>query len=403
MEFFLFNKMAKSKAKKGAGGKPELTGSAKKAQEKQNKKQAQNAEIRELEERISKTKYNKKTQHAIGMYKAKLAALKAKQEARASSKTGKSDHGWTVRKSGDANVVLLGFPSVGKSSLLNVLTNKDSEVGAYAFTTLTCIPGDLKHRGAKIQILDVPGIVKGAAAGTGRGKEVLQVIRNADLVLILLDVFYPEHLEVLKKEVFDTHVRMNQKRPDVKITKTIRGGVRLGATVPLPELDEKTIAGILKQFKLANADVLIRTPINADQFIDVVYGNRSYVPMIKVLNKIDMVDDAHLEEVKSKVKPDLCISVHEKTNLEALKDLIYDSLEFMPVACKEVGKRADTEEPLILRQGNTVEDMCNKLHKDFAKKFKFARVWGPSAKFEGQKLGLQHVLQSGDTVEIHIR
>jgi ribosome-interacting GTPase 1 len=136
--------------------------------------------IKELEERISKTKYNKKTQHAIGLYKAQLARLKEKQRARSRRKKGE---GYAVRKTGDGTVVLLGFPSVGKSTLLNALTNANSPVGTYAFTTLTVIPGILDYKFAKIQVLDVPGVVHGAAAGTGRGKEVLAIIRNSDLIV----------------------------------------------------------------------------------------------------------------------------------------------------------------------------------------------------------------------------
>ena len=127
-----------------------------------------NEQIKEFEEELKKTKYNKKTQHHIGLVKAKIAKLRERQESR--GKGGKKGEGYSVRRSGDATVLLLGFPSAGKSTLLNALTNAESETGAYAFTTLTVIPGTLEYKHAKIQVLDVPGIVKGASDGTGRGK-----------------------------------------------------------------------------------------------------------------------------------------------------------------------------------------------------------------------------------------
>jgi ribosome-interacting GTPase 1 len=65
-----------------------------------------------------------------------------------------------------------GFPSVGKSSLLTLLTGTESEAAAYEFTTLTCIPGVIHYNDAKIQLLDLPGIIEGAAEGKGRGRQV---------------------------------------------------------------------------------------------------------------------------------------------------------------------------------------------------------------------------------------
>src|SRR3989338_4416018 len=223
--------------------------------------------IKELEDLISKSKYNKRTQHAIGLYKAQLAKLRDKQKSRSAGKKGE---GYAVRKTGDGTVVLLGFPSVGKSTLLNALTNANSRVGSYAFTTLTVIPGILEHRHAKIQVLDVPGVVHGAAAGTGRGKEVLAVIRNADLVLILIDPFHPEHLNALLKEIYDFDVRINQKAPDVKIVKTSRGGINIGTTVKLTKMDKKTIEDVLREFKINNANIVIRQDIDVDQLIDAI-------------------------------------------------------------------------------------------------------------------------------------
>ncbi|MCX6707628.1 MAG: 50S ribosome-binding GTPase, partial [Candidatus Woesearchaeota archaeon] len=157
------------------------------------------SQIKDLEDKISNTKYNKKTQHAIGMYKAQLAKLKETDVKRRTG--GKKGEGYSVRKTGDATVILVGFPSVGKSTLLNAITGAKSKVGAYEFTTLTVIPGLLEYHHAKIQVLDVPGIVHGAASGRGRGTEVLAVMRTADLAVLIADVNHPGHLEVLKREI----------------------------------------------------------------------------------------------------------------------------------------------------------------------------------------------------------
>ncbi|MFQ5474981.1 MAG: OBG GTPase family GTP-binding protein, partial [Candidatus Nanoarchaeia archaeon] len=337
--------------------------------------------IKELEEEIRKTKYNKATQHHVGLVKAKIAALREAQEKK--SKSGPVFEGYTVRKTGDASVVLVGFPSVGKSTLLNKLTNAESETAAYAFTTLTVIPGLMKYSGAKIQILDVPGIVRGAAAGTGRGKEVLSVMRNADLALILIDATYPQHLPVLLKEIRDSGLRLDETFPYVKIKKTARGGVDLGSTVKLTHLTRETVVGILKEFRIMNAQVVIRQNVTADQFIDAIEANKSYLPSLVVLNKVDLLSEEELAAVKKNVKPDICISAVNDDDFEQVKESIFQKLQFIRIFTKERGKKADLEEPLIMKRGATAKDVCMKLHRDFINKFKKAKIWGKSAKFPG--------------------
>lgn len=364
------------------------------------KKDSNVEKIKELEDLISKSKYNKKTQHAIGLYKAQLAKLKEKQKSRSGGKKGE---GYAVRKTGDGTVVLLGFPSVGKSTLLNSLTNANSAVAAYAFTTLTVIPGVLEYRHAKIQVLDVPGVVHGAASGTGRGKEVLAIIRNSDLILIVVDVFHPEHLGALLKEVYDSDVRINQKRPDVKITKASKGGITIGATVKLTKIDKKTIQEVLKEFKITNANIVLRQDIDVDQLIDVIENNKIYLPAIVVLNKIDMIGKEDLEKAKGRIKPDLCISAEKGIGIEELKGIIHMKMRLTSVYLKEYNKKADMDEPLIMWEGATLKDLCMKLHKDFADKFKFAKVWG-SAKFPGQHITkIDYILRDGDIVELRIK
>jgi len=165
-------------------------------------------QIKELEDELVKTPYNKATSKHIGRVKAKIARLKDEAVSRA-MKAGGGGEGYAVKKSGDATAVLVGFPSTGKSTLLNKLTGTESAVAAYAFTTLTVVPGALEHKGAKIQLLDIPGIIAGAAMGKGRGKEVIAVVRNADIIIILVDVFNERHFDVLIRELYDAGIRIN--------------------------------------------------------------------------------------------------------------------------------------------------------------------------------------------------
>jgi ribosome-interacting GTPase 1 len=229
-------------------------------------------------------------------------------------------------------------------------------------------------------------------------------MQNADLVLFIVDVFRPEALNVLKQEVYDSNIRVNQRKPDVKIIKKARGGVSIGKTVYCPDLENKTIEGICKEMRLNNVDIVIRTPINADQFIDVIEGTKHYLPGITVLNKIDAVSVEDVDAVKAKIKPDICISADKKINTDALKDLIFDKLNLIRIYCKQVGKKADMDVPLIMKKGSTLKDMCEKLHKDFVQKFKYAKIWGTSVKFNAQPIQkLTHVIQDKDVVELHIK
>ncbi len=224
--------------------------------------------IKNIEEEIQKTPYNKATSHHIGKLKAKLSKLKEKSLQRKSSASkGKGFH---VKKTGDSTVVLVGFPSVGKSTLLNEITNAESKVGNYKFTTMDIVPGIMEYKGAQIQIFDIPGIITGAAKGKGRGREILSVSRNADLIVIVMDVFNPEHLDIILRELRDVGIRPNEKKPDVTIKRKKLGGVKVSSTTSLNHLNEKTIRSIVNEYGMHNADVLLRDDITIDQFIDVI-------------------------------------------------------------------------------------------------------------------------------------
>ena len=205
--------------------------------------------IKELEDEIAKTEYNKATQHHIGRLKARIAYLKEQVEKRKASQGG--GKGYAVKKSGNATVGLVGFPSVGKSTLLNRLTNAESEVGAYQFTTLDIVPGVMEYKSAKIQILDMPGIIRGAARGKGRGREVISVARNVDLILLLIDVF-ETNVDVLVDELESAAIRLNKKPADINLVKSERGGLTINTTVELTKMDVSLAEDILKEYGIVN-------------------------------------------------------------------------------------------------------------------------------------------------------
>ncbi|MFO8110653.1 MAG: GTP-binding protein [Thermoplasmata archaeon] len=354
-------------------------------------------EIEAIEEEIRETPYNKATQQHIGRLKAKLAKLKEKQV-----KQGKGTHssgGYAIKKEGDATIGLIGFPSVGKSTLLNAITNAKSEVGNYHFTTLDVIPGIMEYNEAIFQILDLPGLVQGAAAGKGRGKEVLSVARVMDLLVLMGDAHRPD-VKAISQELEQMGIRLNKEPPVIVIKKRDRGGIDVASTIDL-DITHETVKSIMREYGYINATIVIRTDIGVEELIDHLSGNRVYIPAIAVINKTDAVEEEHLKEIKEELKDwnPIFISAEEHIGLEDLKESMFHALDLIRVYLKPQGEKGD-DEPLIIKQGSTVEEVCKKLHSDFVENFRYARIWGPTAKFPKQRVGLDHVLEEGDTLRI---
>ncbi len=256
-------------------------------------------QIKELEEEIFNTQKNKATEHHLGKIKAKIAKLRAQQELQ-KIKGGGGGRRYYIKKSGDATVALVGFPSVGKSSLLNYLTGSKSEVAAYQFTTLEVIPGVMKYKGAEIQILDMPGIIKGAARGKGRGREVITAARAADIILLLGDVFN-YRLDILERELYDAGIRLDKQPPNIHITQERKGGIIVRSTVTLTKMTEFEIAEIIRAYGIVNASVTIREDIDTDSLVDFLAGNRVYIPSVVAINKFDL----KYGDVESRISQDL--------------------------------------------------------------------------------------------------
>lgn len=362
-------------------------------------------EIEELREEIANTPYNKATEQHIGRLKSKLAEKKEKLAKQQQSSGGGG--GYHVEKHGDATVALVGFPSVGKSTLLNALTNADSETGDYEFTTLEVNPGMLAYNGANIQILDVPGLIEGAASGRGGGQEVLSVVRAADLIVFVLSAFEIDQYERLREELYNNQIRLDEQPPRVSITSKGKGGIKVTASVDL-DLDEETIKSVVREHGYVNADVTINEQLDIDRLVDGVMDNRVYLPSLVTVNKADLLDPEYAETVKDQLQshdidPEaaIFISAAEQRGLDALKERLWEELGLIRVYMDKPGRGVDYEEPLILREGNTVEDAVEKL--GFTNRYRMARVTGPSAQHDEQQVGLDHQLEDEDILRLVLR
>lgn len=353
--------------------------------------------LAELEAELGRTQKNKATEYHLGILKSKIATLRKTMAA--PKKGGASGGGFDVKKSGDSTVVFIGLPSTGKSTMLNALTGTKSKTASYAFTTLTCIPGLLKYKGAQIQLLDLPGIVAGAKEGVGRGREVLSVARNADLVLLLVDVFDPLYRGKLISELEGIGIRLDKPPPNIFIKPLLRGGLNINYTIKPTHLNDKLVHGILAESGVHNANVMIRSDATVDEFIDVMVGTRKYIPSLTVLNKTDLVKPEFLKSIPFPFVP---ISAENGEGLEALKEVMYKKLDMIRIYTKPRLGDADTV-PMMMRNGSTVGDACDKLHRELRTLFKYSQIWGPSAKFPGQKAGLDHKLADGDVICIFKR
>jgi len=361
--------------------------------------------IDEIEAEMARTQKNKATNYHLGTLKAKIAKLKSELVNGPGGKSsGSKDagRGFEVSKSGDTRVGLVGFPSVGKSTLLTTLTGTASEAAAYEFTTLTCIPGTMKYRGARIQVLDLPGIIEGAADGKGRGRQVISTARTCNMILIVLDSAKPiTHKKLIEQELFNFGIRINQKRPQVTVNIREAGGIGYQELKTQTKgMNREVAMTVLKEYKISCAEVILREDVTVDQFIDIIEDNRKYMPVLYVMNKIDQLTIEELDIIDA-LPNYVPISSQHKWNLEELMEEIWNRCEMLRVYTKPRGQSPDYDEPVILHAKNpTIEQFCNRLHRSLIDSFAFAWVWGKSAKHQPQRCGKEHVLCDEDIVQL---
>ncbi|OGM36457.1 hypothetical protein A3E41_02960, partial [Candidatus Woesebacteria bacterium RIFCSPHIGHO2_12_FULL_38_9] len=246
-------------------------------------------QISAIQKEIRDTPYHKGTEHHIGRLRARIARLKDKQIETSSKSRGGGGQGYAVKHQGDATVILIGPPSAGKSTLLNRLTNARSRVAPYSFTTVSVIPGMMEYKNARIQILDVPGLIEGAEEGKGRGREVLSVARGADLIILMTDIDRPEAIERIKAALERNGIRLDIVRPNIIVDKKVSGGLIIHSNIK-QDLTRETFKSVISELGIKNAEITINENLSLERLIDALSLNRVYTPSISVINKSDMLN-----------------------------------------------------------------------------------------------------------------
>jgi ribosome-interacting GTPase 1 len=304
--------------------------------------------IRALKEMYAVMPKHKGTEKLQADIKRKISKLT--EETEQARKAGRR-HTDFVKKEGAAQVVLIGPPNSGKSSIVNALTHAEPEVAEYPYTTHKPAPAMMPFKDIQVQLVDMPPITESYYEGWWSN-----IIRECDLVLLV--------------------VGLDEIDPD--------GAVR----ALLVHLD--------------GAGITLARDADADE------GRLDFKTVRKktrlVLNKRELGGVDVMMGLLRPVVGDIPVSPVSCSTGEGIEDLrasIIDWLALVRVYTKVPGKKADMLKPYVVKKGTTVLEIAGTVHKDFKENLKFARVWGHT-KFEGQTVEKNYVLEDGDVIELHI-
>ena len=209
------------------------------------------------------------------------------------------------------------------------------------------------------------------------------------------------HRRKIEYELEGFGIRLNKKPPQITIKRKDKGGINIikSMNLEMTQMSDDTINAICKEYKLSNADVHFRCDATVDELIDVIEGNRVYVPCIYVLNKIDQISIEELDII-DKCPHYVPISAKDEWNFDELMEKVWAYLDLIRIYTKPKGQIPDYDAPVIIKSGASIHDFCMSIHKGLIKEFKHAMVWGTSAKHNPQVVGQNHILDDEDVVQI---
>ena len=361
--------------------------------------------IIKLERFISLVPKHKATEKMVARLRSRLVKHKSElEDRRRRQKSIVKGPQWIIGKDGDAQVSLVGIANSGKSQLLKTLTGANAKVGDYPFATDKPEPGVIDLDGAIIQLIDLPSIFPNVRTESKNGAMLLSQIRAADLIILLIDLTKDpeEQMNTLLDELYSGSIRVNKELPPIELRKTGSGGALLIGEEKLDATKEEIIE-ILHEQGTYNFSLKIFKPMSISDLVEALDYSIAYNKGIIVANKADKKGSKEnfekLKELYSEQFIIVPISATTGEGFEELKSIIFEQLKLVRVRSKEPNGDI-APKPIVLEEGATVADVAKIIHTRFYDNFKQAKIYGPSAKFDGQSVGLNHELKDGDVVEI---
>jgi len=357
--------------------------------------------------------HHKGTMKLRGEINRKIALIREDLDKKKRLGTGKSRGGpkLFIEKGASAQIVLVGMTNVGKSSLMNATTNSKVVVTPTPFSTHVPVPGIMYYKDVSYQIVEAPAVMEGAAEGKAGGNVTLGLARNADGVILMVDLTYDpvKQLELLLEELEKSRVIVTKASGgQVNIERRPAGAkLRIIVTGKLVDCSYKEVEELLRNYRINDAIVRISGDVTLEDVENAIYENTIYKPAVVVANKLDVNGTAaNLKALQTHLNgclPIVPMSCERKLGIPELGKAIFDSLGIIRIYTKEPGEKAHSDHPFAMRKGATVNDLAKNIHKELLSKFLFAMVWAKRLPFSPKKVGLSFVLDDGDIIEIHAK
>lgn len=366
--------------------------------------------IEKLREFLSLVPKHKGTENLRAQVKRKIAILRREVAEKKQKKAGKGGPKFFVEKEGDAQVVILGPTNVGRSSLLSLLTNAKVEVSSYQYTTRKSTPGMFHYQDLQFQIVEAPALMEGSADGGAWGLQSLAAARNADGLVLMVDLSQDPvgQFSMISRELERARILTREPKARIEIErKHVGAGLRIIVLGRLLDCTLVDLEQLFKGYRIRDATVKIRGEATVDDVEDAIFEGTVYRPSIVIANKVDVPGAARrFEQLKGFVGEKMKIlplSCRARSGLEKLGSEMFEMLNMIRVYTKEPNKRSPSDRPFTIKRGSTVLDLAKRIHSDFYEQFFYAKVWSKRLRFSPQKVGGTFALEDGDTVEIHTK